>query len=391
MYFETIFNNYSSIISTYIAENKLKSVDKIYDLRNKCYRSNYENDQEYSLFIGHDIRAILMKIFGFDSISCSKFIDLVTDLDMYFASKNKLHNLSMYKGEISTYHLDNVNAVFLKKHFSFKENRSVSLFSLKAEISIDITDNGLKIIHSDFVFDHDFTPIVDNDCSKALIEAIELFRQRLGIKSGLNTPVTKLNIDIFKNLSLADVFSATTQQDQFKYPDANYISTTLDSINFGNPKPYFGMEQSIMMISTCSSAFIDIMKKYFNASTFEQFSKGFNLYHNYNKLISKKYAIIINFSENHPLYSKSAEFNISLGDFVITFSEPSKINNYNSFKIEHKSKYTSTTSNIYRGKDLSKFYEFVHSFVVNKISKSLEKPLSDISLKDFEVLMMQTV
>lgn len=393
MYFENIFNNYSNLISNYISEHKLNSVDKIYSLRNNSYRSNYEDEKEYSLFIGHDLRSTLMQIFGFDSFACSKFIELLTEIDMYFSPKSKLNNLNFYKQEkISTYHLDNINATFLKRTIELDESKSIRLYSLKADISIEFKNIGLKVIHSDFVFDHDFTPIVDNDCNMALIQAVEVFRQQLGIKSGLNSPVTKLNIDTFKSLSVADVFSSTTKQDKFKYPDITYISKTLDSINFDKqPKSHFVMGESIMMISTCSTTFIDIMKEYFSSSTFEQFSKAFNLHYNYNKLISKKYAIILTFSETHPLDSKSATFDISLGDFVVTFSEPSELNDYNPFKIEHKSKEISANSNIYVGKDISKLYELVHSFVVNDISKSLEKPFSDLALNDFEVLMMQTV
>ncbi len=388
MYFDNIFSNYANSIQSFIDTHKLSLVGRMTSLRQQSYVNNYNVENDHSFFIGYDIKTILMELFKFDSLACASFISLINDFNSYFFNKDKMRNLALYKKEqVPTYFLENTNAIFIKKSIDSNGVQCLQIMSLKSDILIDITKQGVIVKPAHCSINQQLTPIAD-DISSAVIQAVDLFRKQIAIITGFDYPEVKSsNIDQFKSLTLSSTFNANTRHDMFTYPNKDDVFNAINLLNYQNSvRQGFCAENNLMLVSNNASFFIDIIKNHLNNSIFEKFITAFNLHHNYQALISKKYIITMNFSESHPMDFERAFFDISFGDFAIVFSNKNESNNFHIFTIKDNINKTTIYSN-----DLSELFDLVYSTVNSLLIDSMEKSLSDMSFKDCEVFMMQNI
>lgn len=382
MSFNDLYDNYKTKLDSFFINHKIRSVDKLYELKKDTYRSNIINDKETSYIVNHDLTKFLHVMFGFSEKSI-KAIKKEISL---------LSNLMQVKQDSMDF--ADLNTVLIKKSINNSSEAELTLTFIRARLILSITTSSVVMYDSNGYIKIEPTTIY-GDVDNAIVEAIQSFNLELANLITVDTPkFNKSFFDNIKNSSDTAFIKGRINNEHFQFIDKNDIENFLYPVRLRDrfSSIWVGDDDCVMIASKYPQLFLNCVKTILKGMAYKYFEQAFNFYHNYKLMMNEQFMSTIKFEFEHKLAPlDTAVITISIGcEFEITISTPvekEKNVRMSVFEISEYDKNTDET-NAFASDDLQELYDFIFPKCSKKISELLNKDTMELEWRDIQVLRM---
>lgn len=376
MYFLKLFARYEHDVVNYLQHHNIMSAEKLYDIKKNNYRISIINDSEHSYVIRHNINKFLSSIFELDKKTITKLLNVIQLCDgcFLFEDDNGLDNLN------------NQDSFFIRKCINDDQSPSVSIAFLKSNMSMTINNMGVSLYDDNNQVVTFPSVIINDDINTAVINAIDAFNQKLSKVSGLDTGVfDDTFFETVKSMTFEESYKLKNKSTDFTYLGHEALNNYLSGIYQVKPLPFHWVSNQCLIIKSTHTCIItDIAAMMFSQDIYNQFIKAFNFYDNYKSMMNETYIVVIQlsvFNKLDPIEMTSVTLNIGNIEIKVNVSA-------DGLNVQFEISRTGDSTPIIKSTDLSELYQIAYNEADEKISIILEKPLSEASENDFEVLRM---
>lgn len=389
MYLEKLFNDYSNNVDTLFTDHQLKSVEKLYEIKNNTYRVSTVNDGEESYIIRYDFNTVLSHVFNFSETVIKALKKEIKLLGQLFVNDNDPPENFVDKNTlfiVKTIENDH-------KLFSKKANELQIMFWHSSTV-LSITKDGVSFYDNNGYVLSDIIPVVDDDGEPAILKAIESFNRNLAKCVNIETKsFDKAFFEKISQLSCVECFNLRKKIDEFKFVEPTAIEAILKPIREKDRFSSHWMNDSMVVItSNYSSSFLAAIKLILRDDIYAHFLKAFNFYHNYTTIMNEKYISFIKFDFRHKLDEfDTAVITIHIGSlFEINISVPFKSADLSRAAIFHVSGSVipDDTPESLHTDTLSELYDYIFNNCNKQVLSMIDKPLEQFEKRDIELVRM---
>lgn len=401
MYFNQLFSNFENSILNFIQNNDISPFESMENIPEAHYHQKVLNRADLRLSHFHVTTDPFIFIQHFFKLNDN----VIHDFKEFFSLVD-----NFFQPSLKPYYRSNNNLVIVQ-NFPSQNDESQSHHNLpsinflfgKADICLKLNSkNELLFRDLSGFFETTYVPVDPTDVSAAFLTVIEQFKQGMLKVSGLNTSLFDNEfVEKFKNISFEDMIRSRLKINKiskdFYYHSRDSLLDELKSFKDKYPTSDIRLcPNGIIFKSADVPLFLHSMKSMFSPYIYSNIAKAINFYHTYNVLMNKDYdiKIIIHIKDKLSCIDNIMIVNFDSISFDVALkNDPHQINC--SIEKERTTLCEIYTENkngekirIIKTHDLFELYEYVYKIYSPILSKTLDKPVDQMTLDDAKVLLM---